>query len=147
MKLRSLSDQIHGDYLLTEDDIRGGARFPDAIAVGAWPIDIHPTNGRVGVHPHKDDAPVPYEIPYRCLVPQEIDGLLVAGKPISTTHRAHGSTRVPGTSIATGQAAGVAAALASRERVAPRRVPIALLRERLQKQNAIVSAVAGSAPS
>lgn len=134
------SRKIHGDYTLTEDDLRRGKRFPDAIAVGAWPIDIHPSDGRVGVHPHKDDAPVPYEIPYRCLIPQGIDGLLVAGKPIATTHRAHGSTRVPGTSIATGQAAGVAAALAARERVVPRHVNVSSLRECLLKQNAIVNA-------
>ena len=137
------SRKIRGDYMLTEEDIRKGTRFPDAIAVGAWPIDIHPADGRVGVHPHKDDAPVPYEIPYRCLVPQSVEGLLVAGKPISTTHRAHGSTRVPGTSIATGQAAGVAAALAARGGVSPRRVDVTALRERLRAQRAIVSASAG----
>lgn len=134
------SRKIQGDYMLTEDDIRQGTRFADAIAVGAWPIDIHPTNGRVGVHPHKDEAPVPYEIPFRCLLPQGIEGLLVAGKPISTTHRAHGSTRVPGTSIATGQAAGVAAALAAKQGVSPRRLEAKVLRERLRGQKAIVSA-------
>ena len=133
------SRKIRGDYMLTENDIRNGTRFPDAIAVGAWPIDIHPSD-RVGVHPHKDDAPVPYEIPFRCLLPQSVDGLIVAGKPISTTHRAHGSTRVPGTSIATGQAAGVAAALAAKSGVPVRGVDVAELRRRLRAQNAIVSA-------
>jgi glycine/D-amino acid oxidase-like deaminating enzyme len=133
------SRKIRGDYMLTEEDIRNGTRFPDAIAVGAWPIDIHPTD-RVGVHPHKDDAPVPYEIPFRCLLPQGVDGLLVAGKPISTTHRAHGSTRVPGTSIATGQAAGVAAAMAAKSRVALRQIDPGQLRSRLRAQEAIVSA-------
>jgi glycine/D-amino acid oxidase-like deaminating enzyme len=134
------SRKLVGAYTLTEEDIRACRAFPDSIAVGAWPIDIHPTNGYVGVHPHKDDAPVPYEIPYRCLLPEKIDGLLVAGKPISTTHRAHGSTRVPGTSLATGQAAGVAAALAVRDGVAPRQVNVARLREALAQQGAFVSA-------
>jgi glycine/D-amino acid oxidase-like deaminating enzyme len=134
------SRKLCGEYVLTEDDIRLGTVFPDAVAVGAWPIDIHPTNGFVGVHPHKDSAPVPYEIPYRCLVPESVDGLLVAGKPISTTHRAHGSTRVPGTSLATGQAAGVAAALAVRDGVPLRRVNVARLREVLMQQGAVVSA-------
>jgi hypothetical protein len=83
---------------------------------------------------------MPYEIPYRCLVPETIDGLLVAGKPISTTHRAHGSTRVPGTSLATGQAAGVAAALAVQAGVAVRRVDVGRLRETLRQQGAVVSA-------
>jgi glycine/D-amino acid oxidase-like deaminating enzyme len=134
------SRKLVGAYTLTEEDIQACRTFPDSIAVGAWPIDIHPTNGYVGVHPHKDDAPVPYEIPYRCLLPEIIDGLLVAGKPISTTHRAHGSTRVPGTSLATGQAAGVAAALAVRDRVTPRQVNVARLREALVQQGALVSA-------
>jgi len=138
------SRKITGEYVLTEEDIRNGTRFPDAIAVGAWPIDIHPADGRVGVHPHKDDAPQPYEIPYRCLVPRAIDGLLVAGKPISTTHRAHGSTRVPGTSMATGQAAGVAAALAARTGTPVRRVDTTALRERLHAQQAIVTAADAS---
>jgi hypothetical protein len=115
------------------------------VAVGAWPIDIHPTNGFVGVHPHKDQAPVPYEIPYRCLVPETVDGLLVAGKPISTTHRAHGSTRVPGTSLATGQAAGVAAALAVRSGQTLRTVGIEALRDALRRQGGMVSAPANSA--
>lgn len=134
------SRKLRGVYTLTEDDLRGGVTFADAVAVGAWPIDIHPTNGFVGVHPHKDDAPVPYEIPYRCLVPETVDGLLVAGKPISTTHRAHGSTRVPGTSLATGQAAGVAAALAVREGVMARDVNVGRLRELLRGQGAVVTA-------
>ena len=130
---------VRGEYILTEDDIRQGARFPDRIAVGAWPIDIHPTNGIVGVHPHKENPPLPYEIPYRCLVPQVVDGLLVAGKPISTTHRAHGSTRVPGTSLATGQAAGVAAALAAQSQASVRGLEISAVQRALQEQGAIIS--------
>jgi len=131
---------IRGEYMLTEEDVRRGATFPDSIAVGAWPVDIHPANGKVGVHPHKEESPLPYEIPFRCLIPQRVEGLLVAGKPISTTHRAHGSTRVPGTSLATGQAAGVAAALAARGNLAVRKLDVAQLRQQLVGQGAIVSA-------
>lgn len=134
------SRKIIGEYVLEESDVLNSARFDDCIAVGAWPIDIHPTDGFVGVHPHKETPPAPYEIPYRCLVPLEIDNLLVAGKPISTTHRAHGSTRVPGTSLATGHAAGVAAALCAQLGVTPRGLNVPLLRERLRAQGAIVSA-------
>jgi glycine/D-amino acid oxidase-like deaminating enzyme len=131
---------IRGDYQLTEEDIHRHARFPDSIALGAWPIDIHPNDGYFGVHPHKESPPAPYEIPFRCLLPQGVDGLLVAGKPISTTHRAHGSTRVPGTSLATGQAAGVAAALAARAGILVRAVAPETLRTALLAQGAIVSA-------
>jgi hypothetical protein len=93
----------------------------------------------VGVHPHKENPPAPYAIPYGCLVPAAVDGLLVAGRPISTTHRAHGSTRVPGTSLATGHAAGVAAAIAARGGIAPREVDTSILQQRLREQGAILS--------
>jgi hypothetical protein len=115
------------------------ARFDDAIGLGAWPIDIHPTDGFVGVHPHKENPPAPYEIPYRCLVPLGVESLLVAGRPISTTHRAHGSTRIQGTSFATGHAAGIAAALCAAGGITPRRVDVVELRSRLLDQGAIVS--------
>ncbi len=133
------SRKIEGVYVLTEEDIHARRKFADTIALGAWPIDIHPTNGFVGVHPHKDNPPEPYEIPYRCLVPAAVDGLLVAGRPISTTHRAHGSTRVPGTSLGTGHAAGVAAALAVRGGVVARAVDVARVRQELLAQGAILS--------
>jgi glycine/D-amino acid oxidase-like deaminating enzyme len=131
---------IDGEYQLSEDDIQTGRRFPDSIAIGAWPVDIHPSNGAVGVHPHKENPPVPYEIPFRCLIPRDAEGLLVAGKPISTTHRAHGSTRVPGTSLATGQAAGVAAALIVRGRTSVRELEPRVLQQALRAASAVVSA-------
>lgn len=130
---------VEGEYQLTEDDIARGTRFPDSIAIGAWPVDIHPANGAVGVHPHKENPPLPYEIPFRCLIPRDVDGLLVAGKPISTTHRAHGSTRVPGTSLATGQAAGVAAALVVRGNVSVRTLDARVLQSALRGASAHVS--------
>jgi ribulose 1,5-bisphosphate synthetase/thiazole synthase len=133
------SRKIVGDYIFTEQDLLARRRFPDAIALGAWPVDIHPGNGFVGVHPHKENPPEPYEIPYRCLLPRNLDGLLVVGKPISTTHRAHGSTRVPGTSMATGHAAGVAAALASQPGVTPRRISMEVLQSELMRQSALLS--------
>lgn len=133
------SRKIEGVYTLTEEDIWSRRRFEDNIALGAWPIDIHPTNGFVGVHPHKENPPAPYEIPYRCLLPTSMDGLLVAGRPISTTHRAHGSTRVPGTSLATGHAAGVAAAISAQYGQSPREVSINRLQQSLREQGAILS--------
>lgn len=132
------SRKIVGEYTLTEEDIWGQREFEDAIGFGAWPIDIHPTDGFVGVHPHKDNPPVPYPIPYRCLVPRGVEGLLVAGRPISTTHRAHGSTRVPGTSLATGQAAGVAAALSARTGKGTREVEARAMQVELLRQGAIL---------
>ena len=140
------SRKLAGVLTLTENDIEACRIFPDAVAYGAWPFDIHPTDGFVGVHPHKESPPEPYGIPYRCLIPQSMDGLLVAGKAISTSHVAHGSTRVPGTSMGTGQAAGVAAALAAREKIRLRDVDAGKLRAELARQGAILPpATAGMA--
>lgn len=139
------SRKLVGAYTLSEEDISTSRIFPDAVAYGAWPFDIHPTNGFVGVHPHKESPPEPYGIPYRCLVPKRMDGLLVAGKAISTTHVAHGSTRVPGTSMATGQAAGVAAAISSRRCVRPREISIDALRDELLRQSAILPPISPGA--
>ena len=133
------SRKILGEYMLTEEDILARRSFPDVIALGAWPIDIHPTDGYIGVHPHKDNPPQPYQIPYRCLVPLDVDKLLVAGRPISTSHRAHGSTRVPGTSMATGQAAGIAAAISAQSAITVRDLDVRKLQQELLRQNAILS--------
>lgn len=74
-----------------------------------------------------------YAIPYRCLVPKKMGNLLVAGRCISGTHEAHGSYRVMSHCMATGQAAGVAAALAVKRKVSPRQLDIKLLQRELLK--------------
>jgi hypothetical protein len=130
--------RILGDYQITAKDILSCRPFDDAIALGSWPIDIHPADGRVGVHPHKEDPPQPYQIPLGCLLVRDFDNLLMAGRCISATHEAHGSTRVSGTAMALGQAAGTAAALACERGCSPRRVEIAVLQDRLRTQGAIL---------
>lgn len=127
---------IHGEYVLTRDDVVTGARFPDAIARCAYPIDIHDPEGtRFSLS--AVDAPY-YEIPYRCLVPLRVDNLLIAGRCLSATHEAAASARVVPPVYAMGQAAGTAAALSVRERVMPRELSAPRLRERLAEQGAIV---------
>jgi FAD dependent oxidoreductase len=74
-----------------------------------------------------------YEIPYRCLVPQAVDGLLVAGRAISSNHEADGYTRNQPACMVTGQAAGVAAALAAQAGIPPRALDIAALQAALRK--------------
>lgn len=129
--------RIKGDYTLTETDIREGRRFDDAIALGGHVIDIHSPAGTHGQVRRKVGA---YQIPYRCLLPVGVENLLVAGRPISTTHEAHGSARVMGTAMATGQAAGVAAAMAARGTGRPRDVDAAELRRRLTAIGGLVDA-------
>ena len=104
--------RIEGDLVLTADDLRGPTRFDDAIAVGAYPIDIHPvTGGTLHYEPLSGDHA--YQIPYRCLIPTSFRNTLVAGRAVSATHEALGAIRVMTISMAVGQAAGAAAALAA----------------------------------
>ena len=105
------SRRIVGEYTLTRDDVLEGRRFDDAVARSAYPIDIHNPSGS-GTTTHRLPAGESYEIPYRCMVPQYVDRLLVAGRCISTTHEALASTRLTPTVMTLGQAAGTAAALA-----------------------------------
>ena len=124
------SRRIAGVYTLTRDDIVAGRTFDDAVARSAYPIDIHNPSGS-GTTTHRLPPGTSYEIPYRCLVPRAVDGLLVAGRCISTTHEALASTRLTPTVMTLGQAAGTAAALALESGVAPRAVAARALRERL----------------
>jgi 2-polyprenyl-6-methoxyphenol hydroxylase-like FAD-dependent oxidoreductase len=130
------SRRIMGEYVLTAEDVLAGRRFEDGIARSAYPIDIHAPDA---AEAHQDVF-VPdgqdYEIPYRCLVPQNVDNLLVAGRCISTTHEAHASTRVSPNCMAFGQAAGTAAAICARQGVTPRQLDVQFLRHTLIEQRA-----------
>jgi hypothetical protein len=127
--------RIVGEYTLTGDDVLEGRRFPDAVARGSYPIDIHdPSGNHWGVRFVKNKGT--YDIPYRCLVPQKIDHLLVAGRCISADHHAMGSTRVMAPCMATGQAAGLAAALSVQQNVTPRTLDTNQLRAALRAQKA-----------
>jgi hypothetical protein len=129
--------RIVGEYVLTADDVFAARRFEDAIARVSFPIDIHDPKGGGGFFEGPREGPY-YTIPYRCLVPLKVENLLVAGRPISATHEAHGSLRVMPPCFATGQAAGTAAALALETDVSPRQVNVGLLRESLVQQGALV---------
>ena len=114
--------RIVGLHQLTADDVLRSRRFDDVIARGSYPIDIHDPKGGGGTLLERLPAGGAYDIPLRCLIPRDVDGLLVGGRCISGTHEAHSSYRVTPIALATGQAAGVAAALAARGGAAPREV-------------------------
>jgi hypothetical protein len=124
--------RIAGDHVLTEQDLLEPVDFTDAIAAGAYPIDIHPASGGDLVY-RPMGAEHAYQIPYRSLVPEDLDNALVAGRGISATHGALAAIRVMTISMAVGQAAGTAAALALRADgpAQVRTVPRAELRARL----------------
>jgi glycine/D-amino acid oxidase-like deaminating enzyme len=130
------SRRIHGDYVLTRDDVLGARRFADEIALCGAPIEDHHAGGDTEWQ-YVAAAGV-YGLPYRCLLPQEIEGLLVAGRCFSSTHDAHASARSMATCMAMGQAAGTAAAMAVAHGVTPREVDAGELRERLQRDGALL---------
>ena len=109
-----------GEYVISDTDVEVGARFEDVVVHKAWfLIDIHnPAGG--GQAEKRSQPATPYDIPYRSLIPLKIDGLLLSGRNISGTRRAHASYRVMGVALATGQAAGIAAALSAKEDCVPR---------------------------
>ena len=126
-------------------DHDGDARQPDSIAVGEFPIDSFPCRKRQpgdsvvleGYLGMLDSIARPYEIPYRIMLPQRIDGLIV---PVaaSTTHVAYSSIRMEPTWMALGQAAGVAAHLAIGHGVALRHVPVGELQRLLVGQGQVI---------
>jgi hypothetical protein len=129
--------RVTGDYALTAQDILGAHKFDDAIARGTYPIDIHNPQGK-GTLLMRLPPGDWYDIPLRCLLPQRVDRLAVAGRCISGTHEAHSSYRVMPIAMATGQAAGVSAALAARDGKAMRDVPADDVRGELRRQGAEV---------
>jgi hypothetical protein len=111
-----------GDYTLTQHDVLGQTFFPDRIGFGGWSIDLHPPGGMYATEPgsrHWHSAGN-YHIPLRVLYSRNVTNLWMAGRNISCSHVAFGSTRVMLTCAAVGEAAGTAAALALRRGWTPR---------------------------
>jgi hypothetical protein len=127
--------RITGEYHLTGDDVVTAAKFDDAVARGSYPVDIHDPEGK-GTILKRIPVNEAYDIPLRCLVPKDVDRLLVAGRCISGTHEAHSSYRVTPISMATGHAAGICAALAARSGRSPRDVPYREVQRELLRQGA-----------
>ena len=125
--------RIRGIEHLAVQDLLAGRESESAVVRRAsFPIDIHNPAGigqAQGVSPEhplgKNPEVKPYGIPYGCLVPRSVDGLLIAGRCISGSHEAMASYRVQVIAMATGVAAGVAAYLASKQNIEPREVKVA----------------------
>lgn len=132
--------RVEGDHVLTAQELLQPVRFDDAIAAGAYPIDIHPAAG--GDLEYRALGPDhAYEIPYRSLIPTTLDNALVAGRGVSATHEALAAIRVMTISMAVGQAAGIAASMAVRgaEPGAVRAVDVAALRAALRESGAVLA--------
>ncbi len=130
------SRRIIGDYILTENDLKERKKFPDAIAYGGWGIDLHIPGGILAKEEppeatHTEDPEeywkqvdkthvYIYQIPYRCLYSKNIKNLLMAGRNISVSHVALGSTRLMETNALLGQATGIAVYLCKKYNCFPR---------------------------
>ena len=114
---RRESRRLIGDYILTQDDCIEGRQFEDAISYTGWNLDIHHPegiySGRKGPLYCARTVKMP-EVPFRCLYSRNIDNLMFAGRNISATHIAMGTTRVQNTIATFGQAVGTAAAMCIR---------------------------------
>lgn len=125
---------IEGIYRLTAQDVAAGRKFDDAISRGGFAIDIHggkAAPGISGVGGFWQDLADCYDIPYRCLVPSHVDGLVLAGRSISGDAEAHASFRTQGVIMGYSQAAGIAAALCIQENCQPRNIDAAKIQRRL----------------
>ncbi len=133
------SRRVMGAYLLEADDILSARKFADAVAASRYPIDIHNPSGEGTVLKGVPEGDW-YEIPYRCILPLGIGNLLMASRAISATHEAHASLRVMPVVSGIGQAAGTAAAIACRQKVAPADIDPAELKDALSAAGAFVGA-------
>jgi FAD dependent oxidoreductase len=126
--------RIVGEYTLTKEDVVEGTPFADTVVLSGFPADLHnPTGTGMEFHITKT-----HQIPYRCLVPKIVDGLLVAGRCVSGTREALGAIRQTAPAMAMGQAAGTAGALSVLTQCAPRALSVELLRNELRKAAVIL---------
>jgi hypothetical protein len=131
--------RIMGEYVLTKDDVLGSRRFHDEVALNNYNIDIHIPGSEYGAVPDRElfpEAGKSYGIPYRCLLPKKAERVILSGRCISSTHEAQASIRIMPCCMATGQAAGTAAALSVKGKCLPRVLDAERLREELQEQGA-----------
>lgn len=126
--------RVKGLYLLSEEDAMAGRRFDDAVAWRSGYLDI----GFVRWEPMKV-----HDVPYRALVPEKLDGLLVAGRCISATHVGASSGKSMGNCMATGHAAGRAAALCAAKGCVPRELDVADLQSALTSDGVDLKREAG----
>ena len=122
--------RVTGEYSLTEADILDCADFSDTIGVQGWPVEQH-AEGRVDWRFQKPGSRGYNQMPYRMIVPNGVDNLLVAGRCASMTHDGQSAARVSGPCFVMGQAAGIAASLALGSSCAASAVDVAALQRKL----------------
>jgi hypothetical protein len=121
--------RVRGEYVLTEDDALSGRRFDDVVAISSNPVPAYYGERRFFDHEG-------FDVPYRCLVPLDVDGLLLAGRCISCEQVPFQSARSMAPLMAVSQAAGAAAALCVKGGVRPRHLDVAELQRVLLEAGA-----------
>jgi hypothetical protein len=125
--------RIEGLYAISDDDVNAGRKFDDTIGQVCMPVDIHdPDTGQAVFHQIGGDGA--FDIPYRALVPKGLENVLVAGRCISTTSYAHGSTRNMAPCLIMGEGAGVASALAAEQDVSLPELEVSRLQDVLEER-------------
>jgi glycine/D-amino acid oxidase-like deaminating enzyme len=137
------SRRVHGDHRLSREDVLGARRFDDEIALCGAPIEDHHAGG--DTEWRYVTAGGVYGLPYRCLLPQGVEGLLVAGRCFSATHDAHASARSMATCMAMGQAAGTAAAMVAAAGITPRALDARQLGAQLLADGALLEPLEAAA--
>ena len=128
--------RIIGEEILCVDDVMHAKKREDGVAKGGHEVDIH-GEGQNHIRRAIDNGGS-YDIPYKCLIPKEMDNMLMAGRCLSADRGAHSSARVMGSCMAMGQAVGTAAAMSIKEGISVRDVDIQTLRKTLKEQGAVL---------
>jgi len=130
--------RVQGQYVLQEEDVLKGIKFEDAIGLGAWPVEIHDPVARRIEWKFLENEDDYYAIPMRCLLPRNVENLLVAGRCMSASHVAQASTRVIAQAFAMGEAGGILAAQSVNSKLPLREIPAASVQKELKQQGAIL---------
>ncbi len=130
--------RIVGLYLLSGEDVLDCASFDDSIGVNGWPMESHVAGDVIFKFPPIPQSRGFNELPYRMLIPEGLDNLLVAGRCASMTHEGQSAARVSGACFAMGEAAGTAAAMALDGNAVPRDIAVDKLQDRLKQQGAFI---------
>jgi hypothetical protein len=130
--------RVIGGYMLSGEDVLGCASFEDSIGVNGWPMEQHVAGDVVFKFPPIPQSRGFNELPYRMLVPDGVDNLLMAGRCASMTHEGQSAARVSGACFAMGEAVGAAADLALSGNTIPRDIAVEKLQQALKQQGAFI---------
>jgi hypothetical protein len=130
--------RVVGGYMLSGEDVLGCASFSDSIGVNGWPKESHVAGDVIFEFPPIPESRGYNELPYRMLVPESVDNLLMAGRCASMTHEGQSAARVSGACFVMGEAAGTAAALALSGNTIPRDISVEKLQQQLSAQGAFI---------